>query len=140
MKLPVKTSTGIHPLSPHVTLEWLDTGRMVVLTLKDNSRTAVADWAAIIQAVATDWDTNKPYLALYDLSGIEITPYYRERGLDISDAVQHLSGRYAVVLDDGGSMSTMRLYFKMAIEKRSAREGKIFTDRDKALAWLREKL
>ena len=141
MELPARTETGVYDLGNTVTLEWLLDGRMVYVSLNNSQRTAIETWFKAVEAIGQMWEPEQKYMAAYNLTGVGLTPYFRQRSLDMARVVRHLQGCYAIIISDSDPVSSVtRTYFEHNISRASARVGQVFeTDAD-ALAWLESQL
>ena len=139
MELPAKESHSVHVMSDQTSMQWLHDGKAVIITLTSDKRKAIDDWYEIVAAVAASWNPDETYLAVYDLTDVGLTPYFRKRSIDVAQAVSNLRGRYAVIIPDGdSSASVMRLYFETVVSQASKRQGRIFDEVDSAIRWLEE--
>jgi hypothetical protein len=123
----------------HVRIEWLYDKRIVKCTLFDPSRESIDTMTDALVTIYRHWPDGKPFLALYDFShgGILMTPYFRQRGNDLIEAASHLSGRYAVVLDDTLAGHAFAFFVKRILTYSLPNlENGVFYALDNAVAWL----
>jgi hypothetical protein len=141
MELPARTETGLFELGDTVTLEWLNDGRMVYLSLNNCQRTAIETWFKAVEAIGQTWNPELKYMAAYNLTGVGLTPYFRQRSLDMAQVVRHLQGCYAIIISKSDPVSSVtRTYFEHNISRASARVGQVFETDEEALAWLESEL
>ena len=132
---------NVEQLTPHLTRELVDNGRIVIFTITEMTRTTVDAWIEGCLAYMRDCVTKEyPMLVLQDLSDPNVTqtPYSKERGAEATTAMPELSGRTAFVLPK--TAAALRIQFFIRGQSNHHRQREAFFDRDSALAWLREAL
>ena len=141
MEIPARTETGVYDLGNTVTLEWLHDGQMVYVTLNNSHRKAIETWFRTVEAIGQTWDPEQKYMAAYNLTSVGLTPYFRQRSLDMAQVVRHLRGCYAIIISSSDPVSSVtRTYFEHNISRASARVGQVFETDEEALAWLESQL
>ena len=127
-----------------ISRSWLDKGQIVVIkTEGDMSRNAINTWASLLILTIQDWDKEKPLAALHDLSHPNqgLTPYARERTAELLKQLPNTRQNYsAVVLPQSFMFRIVEMFIRTPIFRHPCHEIRVFTNRETALAWLREKL
>jgi hypothetical protein len=124
-------------------LERIFDDQIIVITIKDSSRETIDSWIdAIIKLVET-WPADKPVFAIQDFSQRKTgpTPYSRARAKETTSTIAKLNGYVAMVLPTTFIGQLIRIFYRNASRlnvKRGNMVGKVFTDREKAIGWLKE--
>lgn len=141
-------------IEPGLTCEWYLEKKIVVYRLTMVSQALVDRWAALTSQVLTDWNKERPYLALHDLShpgvslqfamlvnfdtvNIGITPSGRINAEDILDTNPNFYGYVAVNFN----LSVSGQVNKVLANQRTRHpfvKYRTFYNRDNALAWLQD--
>lgn len=124
-------------LSPTVTLESLDEGKLVILTLADMTRSTVDIWVeACLQYIQTCHEEGWSLRILQDLSAQPVTqtPYSREEGRKLTLAYPDVGGKIAFVFPKTVSAQRMRNFIHSLPSAK--RQRRVFPNREQALAWL----
>ena len=147
------TSNSAQPttenLHDDLILERLDDGQILVYTVKSSKRVVADIWTESIKEQILNVPTGKPFVALYDVSPImAITPYARAKLEELSDYT-HTAEQYAdkygylVFVLSNSIMNTIVRHFinfDLSRKHKGKYERKIFQDKNKGLAWLREQM
>lgn len=139
--IPDRHNTGIHDLGKGVSLEWVDKGKILMLTLPNINRATIDCYIETCIEIARCWPAEERVRVLHDVShkDIALTPYLRQ-GLEKAQAVLvelDLQGVSAVVTQRGFIKSIMIQLGKALYKQAPNIETHYFHNRDKALAWLR---
>lgn len=131
------------PLDSDVMHHWICDGRIIVFTMHDVSREAVDRWITTVVRHLQAWPRDRVQLVLYDVAspGYAPTPYITAQIPAISEASQGLRGRYAILMPpEERSVQMIRFRHRQFSPMGTPIEGRLFTDRDEAISWLREAL
>ena len=96
---------------------------------------------AWIEACAADMFNavrdNKNILVLQDLTSPRFgqTPYYRERGGELTDAFPELQGRVALLMAPGPEATRIRLFLRSGVNRKT-RQRDAFVTWKEAMRWL----
>lgn len=139
--LELRYITGVHQITPHLTLEWLNP-HIYEIIMPSSHREAIDDFVDLNTVVVQGWPQDEPYLTLANFTHPDayLTPYFRTRAAPMWQAAKtrDIWGGVATAVHKTGPVLTLGKFFvntnsrlfdlrlKMVIE----------TDRDKALAWL----
>jgi hypothetical protein len=145
MKLPDQKTKGAVKLADGLTMEWLDEGRILVLTLEYVTRTAVDTYVEACKRLLKDPKIiENPVCVVQDISAhnVSLTPYFRKSLDEISDFIQHkhIHGYSAVVLRRGFMERIMRYFGNNLQRKTPSFPSHYFFDRSEAIDWLRQNM
>lgn len=146
--LALRHTPGIHQIHPSLSIEWLDEGKIHVITLLDVKRESVEAYRDLNIAIMRSWAVDEVYLTLQNLTapGVIVTPAVRSTGQEIWDTNTGLGlhGMIVLVTQRGSLLgSTIRNAFVNTLMRmRPNTKCPVFfeTDREKALARLRQVL
>lgn len=143
--IPSSTSTGVHSLDPHLTIEWLYDGAIANLVLTDNNRKSVDMFIDTTIQILKTAPKDQKLLFLLDVSALSgTTMHLKTRLKDIRKSLQDEQKfvRAAVVIPSGGLGLTLFLLLKQVVSSRlSADVGdELFQSREKGLQWLLDAL
>lgn len=148
------TSSGSPVRTSHIQQGWHAGRRIVVYELSDISQTIMNEWTALAVDLIQSWDTNRPYLALHDIShpGIAmkygwvhadllnpaITQHGRARLFATPQEEEQFHGRIALLISLRCSGNFARLVATKDRQQRLMKhvEHKVFTEKRAALLWL----
>lgn len=140
----VQAQTEVIQLGDHVTLEWLDEGRIAVFVMKNSTRSAVDAYIDGNLDVIRNWDDSKLFCVMTDASSpdVAVTPYLRERLNEVSDLIKtrELRGFSALVMQRGFMTSIIRLAGNTFLRRAGKLHQRYFLNREQALEWLRKSL
>lgn len=134
---------GKHHLGHEVYAEWVERGKILIFTLP-NSHQATLDIyiEASLESLKMP-PPDEPYFVMHDLTSREVvfTPYMRKHLERVSDYIreQELHG-YAAIILTKTITSQILVNYSRIFSKRSKVQQVLFTNPDKGLAWLKEKL
>lgn len=117
----------------------MDDELIVVYTFHDNQRATIDAWVEYLMKRSQEWDTRRPFLILYDLREIFLTPYMRRKANEISAIRQlDLVGASALVLSDSLMARIMIRFIKRDMRKPKYHSTfDVFLDYEQAVTWLR---
>lgn len=123
--------------------EWLEDERIMVLKMpKGAGREAIDIWYETTIDSFSTWDRSRPFLALYDSRELGFSSNLRNKAMKLrTEMPNDLHGRAGVVLEKGvigHLLGTVAQAASRGLKQKL--ELKIFTDYDKALEWLKERL
>ena len=123
-------------------VEWLHEGRLAIIQGGDSSKEGVDAWADATLDVLKNWDKSKTYLVLHDITSGSLTPYSRQRSMEFRDYTKYLKGRYAMLVASGLHGNIISFFVNQTFRRadQSEVEGRCFTNRKEAMAWLEELL
>ncbi len=133
-------------LAPGLTLERLDAGKILVFkidTMNQITLRAMYDTIGVIQSKMSNYE---PYLALYDATAninATVTPVARKLASEVAKKNPQQRGRNALLISPLLTMaiSPIKLFIKRDLQRIQRKiEWEIFSEREQALAWLREGL
>lgn len=130
----------VHQIAPGLTRTLLDNNTISVYTFYDNRRETIDAWFHKLLSSHDEWNAQRPYLIIHDLSRTFFTPYFRKRVRDIVNFSRaDLRGAYAVVLPNSLAGHLMGLFLRRDLPAPVyvARAG-VFHKFDEALEWLRQ--
>ena len=107
------------------------------------SRNAINTWASLLILTLQDWHKEAAIAALLDLSHPNqgLTPYTRERTAELLKHIPSNRQTYsAVVLPQSFMFRIIEMFIRTPIFRQPCHEIRVFTNRETALEWLREKL
>ncbi|MBX3080322.1 MAG: hypothetical protein KF716_01730 [Anaerolineae bacterium] len=138
-QLPSKTDIGAYPIASGLSLEWLYNGRVLIFTWTSINRETIDAFAEAYRTLLSTWDASEPFHQLNDLrfEGFNFTPYLRHAVQQvISESLQRgVHGCVANVVQPGLSMRVVQ-FFLHALSFMPNNKAELFTDYDKAVAWL----
>lgn len=127
-------------LTEGVWIHTLDDDRILVVRCSTIQREAVDTLIVWLKERIEQWDAQKPWLAVYDLTlpGAMLTPYMRARVAEINDVRQEVKGRVAMIMRRDTTASLLSMF--AMIRTHSSRQLRVWFHRADALVWLRELL
>ena len=127
-----------------ITRSFIDDGRIVLVeTEGDMSRNAINTWASLLVLTMQEWPTERPLAILHDLThpAQGLTPFARERTADVVKArPDGLVVYNAVLLPPTFIKQIIGMFLRIPLLQKDGQYMKVFSDKDKAIAWLREKI
>jgi hypothetical protein len=126
-----------------ITRQLIDNDTIAVIISDDAARDKVDAWSKTILELVANWERDKPYLAVYDVSKSSLTPYTRKKSEEVAQESLRLLGKnveaaYALVLPKTVLGNIMRLFAQRDLARRYPMwQIGVFTEREKALAWIR---
>lgn len=120
------------------TVEWLEDRRMVVYHTPNASRLALQSLFDRGEAVIREWPSDRPYLAVLDLSSEEVgaTPYARERGRGLMSLRPDLTMITSMLM----RRSVQAQFFQLIVRfsQRRNRVLAVHFAREEAIDWLKK--
>ncbi len=146
MVMDSNNQVGIKPkteqVSPHVSLEWLHDGQMIVYHFEIISATEEAKIVrSKINDVFANWPENRPYAVMYNFKKITWSPQLRKQAEDDYQMIPPDKPTFmAVVLPNTPLAHMIRLFMRAQQRKyrNTKTESRAFMSYDEALAWLKE--
>ena len=140
MPMTSSQETSIITIGEGLTKEFLFGERIVIYHLDTVAREILDAGADDVLDTMKNWQTNQPFLVLYDITStkIALTPHLRHRLQELSNAFPDLKGRAAVVLPQSIITQVFRLFVRS--QNRIGRSKQVFFSRESAIDWLKEKL
>lgn len=127
-----------------VTQEWIEDNCILVLTMPKNAdRAAIDVWYERMVNIGDELDLSKPFLVMHNLQAMGFSQYFRDKSIELSKHTpDDIKGRGAVVLPRSivGTLLSIAAQISGKRIRRQGFELKIFTDYNKALNWLKERL
>lgn len=81
---------------------WLDNERIAKIIALSTRRVDVDQFADTLRDVFSEWPADKPYLLLFDLSRVGVTPYSTKVAGDLAvETPKYLKGRAATLIPNG---------------------------------------
>jgi hypothetical protein len=113
-------------------------GDVTIHTITDSSEEAIDIWYAELACLIEMTPPELPFRVLLDVSAkhVSFTQYARQKSLQIFSEFKHRQGRIAFLLSSKTAPHFARIFF--ASLGRVTFERNFFSDRDKAITWLRE--
>jgi hypothetical protein len=137
--IPAREDPGICPITPGLSLQWQQNGKILVFTWTDVSRETVDTFAQVYRAIIATWPIQESFDQLNDLrfEGFSFTPYLRSTVQQvIRESIRlGIKARVANLVRPGIIMSIVR-FFLLATSLSPGVRAEIFTDFDSAMAWL----
>lgn len=137
--IPAREDPGVYPLTSGLSIQWRNKGRIIVFTWSSISRENIDGFAEVYRAIIARWPMQEPFHQLNDLrfEGFSFTPYLRNTvGQVIKESLQlGIKGRVANVMRPGIFTRVVQLFLHATPFDQGVR-AEIFTDFDKAIAWL----
>lgn len=131
-------ASQIREMAPGLKLEWLDDAQIVYYQFTDSSRHTLDTWLAVVPQVLDDFSPEEPYLSVYDLRSVGLTPYMRECAECAQHYVAARAGATAVILPNTASGHVLRFFIHMTMRSEELRrQTSFFHRRDAALEWVR---
>lgn len=138
----LRYTEGVHQIAEGLTLEWLDEGKIHVVTFYDVKRETMDIsnelTISIIQGLIVN---NEPYLSVQDISGMILTPYVRSKGAEVFSVLKetNIEGTVIFLLGANSPFSPIAKFFLTATNRLFRQKVQLYfeTDREKALARLR---
>lgn len=124
-----------------VRLDWYGDRQIVIYVVeKASTRATVDTFADAIIETANNWPIHeKPYLSAGEFpANMALTPYARHRMNDTFNDDPNLHGRFALIQPNSPLGMALRLYFNYEYRRSANRaiEGRAFSTREEAIAWL----
>ena len=138
LKLP-DIHSEVEYLSPSVQQQWLYNRQILSFMIQDVTRQSVDIWIKGIMRAGAKWNPEKPFLIYYELQAVPLTPYLRQRAIEITKMSMHLHGRTATVLPQHLGAPLLRIFMEYDLRRiRSNIVQRVFYKRDYAMEWLLE--
>lgn len=144
IEIPVRTTEGRHTIVPHLTIEWLHGGQVLVYTMTSSEESVLdayfqINFQLMDEAEATPQDL---FLVAHDLShpDVNLTPYFRKRLNEVAERIKQGTVQYrsAVILEENISGMVLKFFGNRFTKNAKNTIQPFFTDRDKALAWVEQ--
>ncbi|MEO1287104.1 MAG: hypothetical protein AAFV93_05000 [Chloroflexota bacterium] len=104
-------------------------------------RETVNAWKENTLTMAQNWHTGQAYHEIHDMRQSSITPYARQKALELTQALGDIEGRAAVVIAPSQTGLVIQFFVNHVFNRfNTHRERKVFTNFDDAVAWVREAL
>ncbi len=133
----------VEQLTPYLTRELLQDGKIVLFTLYDISPQTLEAWAEGNKAAISDWPVDQPFLNIQDFTpvkGLTITPAIREKVKVLTGLRKEQPGRTAIVIASRLTVIAVQtilgLLTLMRRSKHVSRERKVFFSREEAIEWV----
>ncbi len=137
--IPAREDPGVYPVTPGLSLQWQQNGKILVFTWTSVSRETVDTFAQVYRAILATWPVQEPFNQLNDLrfEGFSFTPYLRSTVQQVikESMKRGIRGRVANLVRPGIIMRIVR-FFLLATTFTPGVRAEIFTDRDRAMIWL----
>lgn len=138
----LRYTEGVHQIADGLTLEWLDEGKISILTFYNVKRETMDISNElninIIQGLTVN---NELYLNIQDISDMVLTPYVRSKGAEVFNVLKEtgIEGAVVFLLGANSPFSPIAKFFLTATNRLFRHKVQIYfeTDREKALARLR---
>lgn len=113
-------------------------GDITIHTFTDSSERAVDTWGAELACHIEMTPPELPFHVLLDVSAkqVNFTLYARQKSLQLFSQFKHRQGRIAFLFSSKTAPHFARMFF--ASIGKITFEREYFSDRDKAITWLRE--
>ena len=127
-------------IAPHVTREWLYDRRIVIFKATSFADAEVDAWAKAYAEALITWPSDRPFLAVQDVSYtlFALTPRTRARIAEMYRLGKDIEGRVAVILPN--TLMAPFVRFFLGTLRRVTATIRFFTSREAGLAWLTEGL
>lgn len=121
-----------------VTRSWMLDRHIVVFRTPAASRAVVDAWIDSVKQTMIEWPKDQVYLALHDMSSkaMALTPYARDRALELIPLSTGLSGYAALIVPPTFVSHVIRMYLRA--QRSQGNENQLFFSINAGLAWLVE--
>ncbi|MBC7870944.1 MAG: hypothetical protein H7Y09_08905 [Chitinophagaceae bacterium] len=131
-------------VAPGIHYQWLENYQIITFKMANNDKKAIDAYINANMDILNSWPKDRPYLTLQEgVEGFLMTPYLRQRSTEVIQIMNEhgLEGRIAAV-----TPSTLVAYvlqflmrgtFHVHLNKVTTH---LFTNREDAIAWLKEAL
>jgi hypothetical protein len=137
----VNVTSADQEIAPGIILEWRYEQQIAIFVFRTASRPSIDRWFEVTDIIMRDWDSSRPFLVLYDTSGVPLTPYIREKSRKLAENHPHLKGRTAVRVEKTFMARIVQFFLERELKrKQHARQRRLFFALDEALDWLKEAL
>lgn len=146
IEIPERTVTGVHEVTPDVSIEWLFEGRAYIATIKSMRKEAIDAFMDMNKQIIYEHPENQIALTVQDgsLAGIAVTGHMRERTTDLWYAIRErgIEGHMAIVTSRNPITSTLMKLFINTSSRFIASDmvPRFFNDRDEAIEFIKSKL
>ena len=129
-----EAAPAIETVAPGVTLEWLHDGQIPVFTMKTVVRASIDAWIDRLKKLTAEWQANRPFLSLHDISdkNVGATPYFRGRVEEIRTWRPTGEAHIGLVLP----RTIQGKVIQMFVQARKGQPVRVFFTREEGLAWL----
>ena len=145
IKYPNRTEAGEHRIVDGLEMEWLDNGRIATYKLTKPTREVVEAYYNINIELMEISDRDTPeqlFITLHDISDpkMSLTPQMRSRLNDIAQRIKNgkTKHRSAVILQDTLFGTLFKIFGNLFSRSAQNTTQQFFTEKSKALEWLRE--
>lgn len=146
IELPLPSAEGVYEVLPDVSMEWRHFGRLYLISLKSVRHEAIDAYVELNKTLMRyENEQKRQGYILQDVSdkSLALTAYLRQKTAEIWKELQALDvDGYITFVIKSGPMSTMMRLSINAMSRFMPGKMKmqLFTDREKALAFLESKL
>ena len=136
----VEEGSLIEQLTPGLTFQRVSHNKIMVFTFKDVSQATIGAWADRVIAEGATVKPGEVTYAMMDYSmcaRFHLTPYFRQRSVELSKQLKDVSGYTAVVLPKTPLMQASVLLMRMLT---IASQIRIFFVPQEALSWLKQNI
>lgn len=131
--------------SDSVQLEWLHDGKVFMHTMTDSKRHSVDEYIESNLNLIRNWDNNRPFLAIQNISadGVTLTPYLRGRVGEIAIALRErqLTGYSAIILPNNIMMRVFSFFGRIVASGAGPFfEQQYFMSLEAGQEWIEQKL
>jgi hypothetical protein len=117
----------------------LHEGKIVVFEPNGVNRATVDAWHDKTIESAKNCPADKPYHELHDLRKTSLTPYSRQRALELVQALGDRSGRSAILIEQSYTGHLIGFFVNNIFSRiPKNRPRRVFTDFQQAVTWLEE--
>ena len=141
--LPQNADDSVVDLGHGLSYQWIAEQRILDLKFRNASRQAIDIWADNIHRILSIWDLEKPYLTMYEVASLPITPHFRKRSVPRVELSKQrgVQGRLAVVLRPSFTSRIIKFFAERELDTmHPGVVRRIFTSREVGLRWLEELL
>jgi hypothetical protein len=131
----------IEMISENLKRYWLHDERIVVFEPTGISHATVDAWHDSTLESARNTPLDKPYHELHDLRKTNLTPYSRQKALELVKALGDRSGRSAIIIAKSYEGQLIGFFVNNIFSRiPKNRPRRVFTDFQQGLKWLEEGL
>jgi hypothetical protein len=140
IKIPFPDAAPIEQIAPQMVRYWLLDRQVVVYKMTSVAHQVVDAWIDTVIATMEAWPTNRPYLAIHDLTSenVSLTPYARTRAAELIPLGAKVPGYAAIVLPNSFIAQVIRLF--MRSQRKQGIHNEIYFTLPAALEWLKTKI
>src|SRR5688572_6775892 len=110
MESKMQTQLAKEQIRTHLYRYWLYNTQVVVFEPIGTTRATVDVWREQVEQTAANWDKTRPYLEIHDMRQSSVTPYSRQKALELVKALSTYHGRSAIVLPASILGNIMRFF------------------------------